>query len=107
MEDVESQDYEVLGPDPPTYIPTDPRHRADVAIATHEHSLPRGVITALLVCYRNMLSDGGWSEVTECCDRGHRGDGGRWSCEGRVDHRNSHSLDIKKQRRLLLRICLW
>ncbi|GBP88676.1 hypothetical protein EVAR_21781_1 [Eumeta japonica] len=30
VEDTESQDYEVLGPNTPTHVPTDPRHRADI-----------------------------------------------------------------------------
>ncbi|GBP15498.1 hypothetical protein EVAR_9278_1 [Eumeta japonica] len=41
MEDAESRGYEVLGPDTPTHVPTDPRHRADILdiVLNHIYSM--------------------------------------------------------------------
>ncbi|GBP40344.1 Probable RNA-directed DNA polymerase from transposon X-element [Eumeta japonica] len=39
MEDAKSREYEVLGPDTPTHVPKDPRHRADILDIVQNHKL--------------------------------------------------------------------
>ncbi|GBP33188.1 hypothetical protein EVAR_14869_1 [Eumeta japonica] len=43
MEDAERQGYEVLGPDTPTHVPTDIRHRPDVLDIVIGHKIRRSM----------------------------------------------------------------